>query len=169
MFLSLTERLLSLFLIKLLFNPVSLKDSFREVCQALGLFSFLPWSFLAAVGMKLGDQEYSTKIVIKKALLLTAEGERRGEMLKKKKQTPFPQDPSSCCYIGSLHQAEFHSIIWSVCLTIKFYLVHHFESFSRAWFSMWGGDFAPFPHPRHLAHFFFLTSILEYNCFTMVC
>lgn len=61
--------------------------------------------------MKLGDQEYSTKIVIKKALLLIAEGERRGEMLKKKKQIPFPQDPSSCCYIGSLHQPESHSII----------------------------------------------------------
>lgn len=82
--------------------------------------------------MKLGDEEYRAKTVIKKALLLIAEGERRGETFKKKKPTPFPWDPSSRRYICSLYQPESRSIVLAVCLTIKFYLVHHFGSFSRA-------------------------------------
>lgn len=80
--------LLPLSLIKLHLNPVSLKGSFCEMCQVLGLFSFLPGGFLEAVGMELGDQKYSAKIVWK-SLLLVVEGERR-EKFNKQKAAPFP-------------------------------------------------------------------------------
>lgn len=75
-------RLLSLSLIRLLLNPVSLKGSICEVCQVLGFFPFLPGGFLDEVGMELGDQEYSAKIVVRKASLLIAEGERREKFKK---------------------------------------------------------------------------------------
>ena len=68
---------------------MSLKDSFCEVCQVLGLFSFIPGGFLEAEGMELGDQEYSAKIVVRKSLLLNAERERR-EKFNKQKGAPFP-------------------------------------------------------------------------------
>lgn len=80
---------MSLSLIKLLLNPVSLKGISCEVCQVLGLFSFLPGGFLEAVGMELGDQQYSAKIVVRKSLLLIAQGERR-EKFSKQKAAPFP-------------------------------------------------------------------------------
>lgn len=41
------------------------------------------------MGTDLGDQEYSAKIVVRKYLLLIAEGERR-EKFNKQKGAPFP-------------------------------------------------------------------------------
>jgi hypothetical protein len=70
--LCLTGRPLSLSLIKLLFNPVSLKDSFCEVCHTLQLFLLISTMEI----MKLG-QENSVKIAIKRVLLIVEGKEKR--------------------------------------------------------------------------------------------
>lgn len=46
------------------------------------VFPFSARRLFDAVGMELGDQEYSAKIVVRKASLLIAEGERKVQEMK---------------------------------------------------------------------------------------